>query len=168
MTARSLLCAIGLLAGTLLLCSCDESNNCSCCPDRIDPPVSDLYVAWDGGSIGADLMPIVPPDPVICNAWLILENRNPREAFSKVSVPSADVILVRSDSTLGTIPLETDWDGLLAPGRRDTIWFFKSRGNEAIFSPPCGERVFVDFVIRNADGDAKVFRPDTLTFTCVF
>jgi hypothetical protein len=26
----------------------------------------------------------------------------------------------------------------------------------------------LDFMIRNADGDTKVFRPDTLTFMCAF
>jgi hypothetical protein len=113
-------------------------------------------------------MPIVPPDPVMCQAWLILENMNPREAFSKMEVPAADVVLVRNDSTLGTIPLETSWNGLLAPGTKDTVLFFKNTGNQVIFSPPCTERVFVDFMIQNADGDTRVFRPDTLTFMCVF
>jgi hypothetical protein len=111
-------------------------------------------------------MPSVPPDPVICRAWLILENKNQREAFSKVEIPTADVILARNNSTLGTIPLETDWDGMLSPGMKDTIYFFKNRGDEAIFIPPCGEKVLMDFMIRNADGDSKVFRPDTLTFEC--
>jgi hypothetical protein len=113
-------------------------------------------------------MPIVPPDPVMCRAWLVLENKNPQEAFSKVEIPTADVILARNDSTLGTIPIETDWDGLLAPGKKDTIFFFKNVGTEAIFIPPCSERVFLDFMIRNADGDTKVFRPDTLSFGCSF
>ena len=113
-------------------------------------------------------MPIVPPDPMICRAWLILENLNPREAFSKVEVSTADIILARIDSTLGAIPIETDWDGLLAPGQKDTVFFFKNTGAQEIFSPPCGERVLIDFMIRNADGDTKVFRPDTLAFMCTF
>jgi len=104
----------------------------------------------------------------MCQAWLILGNMNPREAFSKVEVPTADVILVRNNSTLGTIFLETGWDGLLPPGKRDTLFFFKNTGNQEIFSPPCNERVFLDFMIQNADGETKVFRPDTLTFMCAF
>jgi hypothetical protein len=167
MLRRSYFRLIGLLVG-LMLCSCEDSDNCPCSPGRIDPPVSDLLVTWDRGFIAASLMPIVPPDPVICGAWLILENKNSQEAFSKVWVPTADVILAGNDSTLGTIPIETDWDGLLAPGKRDTIFFFKYAGNQTIFSPPCGEQVFVDFMIQNADGDTKVFRPDTLTFMCAF
>jgi hypothetical protein len=123
-------------------------------------------VTWERGTIAASLMPIVLPDPVMCRAWLILENKNSREAFSKVEIPAANVILARSDSTLGTIPIETDWDGLLAPGKKDTIFFFKNGGDEPIFDPPCGERVLVDFMIRNADGETKIFRPDTLTFLC--
>ena len=157
-----------LVLAILLLCSCEDSEDCVCLPDRIDPPMSDLSVTWDRGTIYANLMPIVPPDPVICRAWLILENKNPREAFSKVDVPTADVILVGADSTLGTIPMETDWDGLLAPGQRDTVLFFKNVGNQVMFSAPCSEQVFLDFMIQNTDGDAKVFRPDTLVFTCVF
>ena len=167
MSTRSYFSLVALLM-SLLLCSCEDSENCPCSPDRIDPPVSDLLVTWDRGTIAASLMPIVPPDPVMCRAWLILENKNPREAFSKVEIPTADVILVRNNSTLGTIPIETDWDGLLAPGEKDTIFFFKNGGDEAIFSPPCDERVLMDFMIRNADGDTKVFRPDTLTFMCSF
>ncbi len=96
-----------------------------------------------------------PPDPVMCQAWLILGNMNPREAFSKVEVPTADVILVRNNSTLGTIFLETGWDGLLPPGKRDTLFFFKNTGNQEIFSPPCNERFFLDFMIQNADGETK-------------
>lgn len=148
--------------------ACEESGNCPCTPDKIDPPISDLSVTWERGNIFADLMPIVPPDPVVCRAWLILENKNQREAFSKLEVPTADVILVRNDSTLGTLPIETDWDGVLSPGKKDTVFFFKNTGDDPIFSPPCGERVFVDFVIKNADGDGRVFRPDTLSFECVF
>ena len=152
----------------LLLFSCEDSENCLCPPDKIDPSMSDLSVTWDRGGIFANLMPVVPPDPVVCQAWLILENKNPREAFSKVEIPRADVILVRNDSILGTIPMETDWDGLLAPGKKDTIFFFKNAGTQPIFSPPCGDQVFVDFMIQNADGDTKVFRPETLTFECVY
>ena len=72
----------------------------------------------------------VPPDPVVCRAWLILENKNQREAFSHVEISTANVILVRSGSTLGTIPIETDWDGVLAPGKKDTVFFFKNTGPE--------------------------------------
>ena len=167
MSPRSYCHLVALLV-TLLLCSCETSENCPCSSDRMDPPMSDLSVTWDRGGIGASLMPIVPPDPVVCQAWLILENKNPREAFSKVEIPTADVILVRIDSTLGSIPIETDWDGFLAPGKKDTLFFFKNTGAEALFSPPCGERVMVDFMIRNSDGDTKVFTPDTLTFLCTF
>ena len=152
----------------LMLCSCGESEDSQYSPDRIDPPVSDLSVTWNGGSIGANLMPIILPDPVGCEVWLILENKNRLEAFSRVRIPTADVILVGTDSALGTIPLETDWDGLLAPGKKDTIRFFKNAGAEKIFDPPCSKRVRMDFKIWNADGDTKVFRSDTLTFQCVY
>ena len=167
MSTRSVVHLVALLI-TLLLYSCEDSEDYPSSPNKIDPPLSDLSVTWDRGSIGAGLMPIAPPDPVACEAWLILENLNPREAFSKVEVSTVDVILARFDSTLGTIPIETDWDGLLAPGQIDTIFFFKYSGAQEIFSPPCGEWVLIDFMIRNADGDTKVFRPDMLTFMCTF
>jgi hypothetical protein len=150
----------------LLLSSCDDSGNCPCSPHRIDPPLSDLLVTWDRGFIEADVMPLPPPDPIRVQAWLILENRNLQEEYSLVEVPSADVILVRADSTLGTLPLHTAWDGLLAPGKKDTILFFKDVGSVAIFDPACDESVLIDFMIRNADGETKVFRPDPLQFTC--
>lgn len=167
MSARSHPFLAGVLAA-LLWCSCDDSGECPPPRGRIDPPLSDLSIEWESGSIAANMMPIVPPDPIICQARLILRNNNPREAFSQVRIRAADVILARNGSILGTIPIATDWDGLLAPGKTDTVLFYKNTGDEAIFTPPCNERVLVDFKVRNADGDTKVFRPDTLTFSCTF
>ena len=152
----------------LLLGACEDSDHCTCPPGKVDPPMSDLSVTWERGNIFASLMPIVPPDPIVCRAWLILENENEREAFSELAVPTADVILARNDSTLGVIPIETDWNGILASGQRDTIVFFKNTGPVPIFTPPCGQRVLVDFMIQNADGEARIFRSDTLTFECAF
>lgn len=113
-------------------------------------------------------MPIQPPDPVACQVWLILENESQLEAFSKIEIPTADVILVGPDSVLGTIPLETDWNGFLAPGKTDTIRLFKNPGDQKVFTAPCSQRVLMDFLIRNVDGETKVFRSQALTFHCVF
>jgi hypothetical protein len=130
--------------------------------------MSDLSVTWMDGYIWANLMPIVPPDPINCRAWLILENKNHREAFSEIRVPLADVILAETDSVLGTILFETTWQGSLAPGEIDTVRFTKITGNQWIFNPPCGQQVLLDFLIRNADGAVTVFTPDTLIFDCAF
>jgi hypothetical protein len=70
---------------------------------------------------------------------------------------------------VGTIPLQTDWDGILSSGEIDTVLFFKEMGNNMpFFDPPCGDRVLLDFLIRNADGESMTFRPDTLTFSCTW
>lgn len=160
------LLAVALLSLTLY--SCSGSDTCPCSSGTIDPPISDLLVGWNGGTISANLMPIVLPDPVQCQAWLILENRNTTKPFIKLEVPTADVVLARNDSIIGTIPLHTQWNGLLTPGKIDTVYFYKYAGHEESFDPPCGERVLLDFLIRNADGDARRFRSDTLTCTCVY
>jgi hypothetical protein len=100
--------------------------------------------------------------------WLILENKSAEQAFTKIEIPTADVILERPDSLLGAIPLETDWDGYLAPAETDTIRFFKNTGSEKIFTAPCNERVVLSFLIGSADGGAKVFRSEPMGFQCVF
>lgn len=157
-----------LLLAALLWYSCGESSNCPCSQPEIEPPLSELSITWDHGSISANLMPIVLPDPVICQAWLILENKSKTEAFSGIQIPTAGVFLAENDSALGTISLETVWSGYLAPGTRDTVLFFKNAGSGESFDPPCGERVLLDFLIQDADGDTALFRSDALTFTCVF
>lgn len=159
---------IVLFVAPLMLLACEDTENCMCSPDKIDPPISDLSVLWEKGNMFADLMPIVPPDPIACRAWLIFENKNPRQAFSKLEIPTAKVILVKTDSILGAITMETDWDGILAPGLKDTVLFFKTTGTQPIFDPPCNEQVLIEFVIHNADGETKVFMSDTLVVGCVY
>ena len=152
----------------LLLWACEDSGDCPCSADTVDPPMSDLSVTWDSGHMSANLMPIVPPDPVACSAWLILENKNPQEAFSKLEIPAADVILAKNDSILGTMQMETDWDGILAPGQIDTILFIKSAGTLRVIDPPCDDQVLIEFMIQNADSATMVFVSDTLTVGCVY
>ena len=157
---RAIAIALGALTALLSL-SCDDET------PRIDPPLSDLSVTWHEGFIEGIFFLPTPPDPIRCYSWLILENVSARQAFAQLEVPAADDILVAGDSTLGTIPLLTDWNGVLASGERDTVLFFKEMGWQVpIFDPPCDEGAFIDFMIRNADGETKVFRPDALTLTC--
>jgi len=151
----------------LLLWACGDSDDQPNSIGKTDP-LSDLSVTWNGGTIGANLMPPGPPDPVACQVWLILENESQLETFSELEIPTADVILVDPDSVLGTIPLETDWKGVLAPGKTDTIRVFKNTGNQKIFGAPCSQRVRMEFLIRNVGGETKMFRSPTLTFTCVY
>jgi hypothetical protein len=167
MFTKAIVFFVALIA-VLSLSACDDSGECPCPSGKTDPPIDDLSVTWERGNIFANLMPIVPPDPIVCRVWLILENKNQWKAFSRVDVPMADVISLKNDSTLGIIPIETDWDNILAPGTKDTVFFYKNTGDNPIFGPPCGDFVLLDFVIENADGDTKVFRSDTLTFECAF
>jgi hypothetical protein len=83
----------------ILLSSCEDDENCPCSPHYIDPPLSDLLVTWNSGFITGNLFPIAPPDPVRLWAWLILENRNQREAFSLVEIRTADVFPFRPIGT---------------------------------------------------------------------
>lgn len=151
---------------TALLCSCEDSDRCLC-PRGDDSQLPYLSVTWLDGNIGANLMPPVPVDPIGFQARLILANANPRETYT-IRIPSADVILADNDSLLGTIRIETDWDGVLFPAEQDTVFFFKLTETERIFGPPCNERVWLDFLIQRSDGKATIYRPDPIVFTCVY
>lgn len=156
------------LLAVLLMWSCGDSEDGPSGTGPVDSSLTNLEVTWYGGTIGANLMPIVPPDPITCQVWLILENKSADRAFTKLEVPTAEVFLVRPDSLLGTIPLETDWDGYLAPAEIDTIRFFKNTGDQAIFPAPCNAQVWLNLLIGSAGGGTTVFPSLPLTFQCVF
>jgi hypothetical protein len=91
------------------------------CDNNETPPATldDLSVRYLEGYIEANLMPVVPPDPIVCRITVLAQNSNPTETLSGLSLPQADVFLDSSNQRLGTITFGSSWDGQLGPNDQD-------------------------------------------------
>jgi hypothetical protein len=152
----------------LLIYGCHGSERGPTAPEGIDPPISDLSVTWVEGNIWANLQPVVPPDPIRCHVILSVTNTNTQYPFTRVAIPGATVTLTATGEVLGTIPLDTDWDGRLAAGETATVRLSKDLGDQWIFDPPCDQPVLMGLIIENADGESTSFTSVVLTFECVY
>ncbi len=130
-------------------------------------PARQLDFKFLSGSIGANLMPIVPPDPI--SATVVVEVSNlTSENVSEVAMPWANVFEVGSPNRLGRIEFSTSWDGHLAPSEKDTVTVNKISSGTKLFDPPCGQDVFLQITAERSGEEVSVFDTDTLTFGCVF
>jgi hypothetical protein len=145
----------GLCArGAILVASVLTGIALASCGDDEAPGVQPVEATFVSGWIGADLMPIVPPDPIGCTLTLVLRNPNTGVDFSTMNVPSADVHLDRTGEVLGEITLNTLWDGRLLAGEVDTVTVNKVIEFERLFAPPCTEAVYLNVKILNSDGSS--------------
>ena len=129
-----------LLVVALGIAACDDDTTG---PRDDAARLGDLTVEVIDGYILADLMPVIPPDPIICYLTLRLTNTNTKHALSGMSIPSAVVCLSKAGLGLGVIRFESDWDGSMAPGEVDTARVSKIGESEKIFDPPCREDVYL-------------------------
>jgi hypothetical protein len=142
----------------------------SSCKDQTTSPESfdDLHFSFVSGSIGANLMPSVPPDPIGCQIILLAENKNQTNTISNLSIPQADVFLDSSDQRLGTITFTTNWDGRLGPMERDTVYLTKIISQTSLFSPQCNKYVYLKLLVQNDFKNSITFKTDSLFFGCVY
>ncbi len=142
----------------------------SSCKDQSTTPelLGDLHLSFVGGSIGANLMPSVPPDPIGCQIILIAENKNQTKTLSNLSIPQADVFLNSSNQRLGTITFITIWDGQLGPMERDTVYLTKVISQTSLFSPQCNKYVYLNLLVQNNSKNSITFKTDSLFFGCVY
>ncbi|MEE9271312.1 MAG: hypothetical protein V3V49_13750 [Candidatus Krumholzibacteria bacterium] len=151
---------IGVAAVVLLAtfgCSDDDPTF------RVAPRLQFRFLS---GTIGANLMPIVPPDPI--QATVSVEVSNLTGDTVSVTVPGADVFLVRTNAKLGRIDFATAWGGRLNPGQVDTLTVAKINAGVKLFDPPCTEDVVLRITGQSPAIGSVTFDSDTLTFGCVF
>lgn len=161
-----------LIPALVISASCDD-------PDRPESGSwSGLEISWEDGYIAADLMPVVEPppdyDPTSFAASLAIHNSG-RSGYSGLEVESADVFLVDADhvvpdagALLGTLVLESDWDGAVLPGQTRTVRIWSVGQTGEGIGAPCSQRVTLRFLIRSDSGETLSFASPELTFGCVY
>ena len=128
--------------------------------------IFDLTVQVIDGGIHADLMPPVPPDPVVCHLVLRVVNTDTDDAVSGVTIPSGSVFLSRTGEELGAVRFETAWDGWVGAGEVDTVTVVKIAESQELFAPPCGQGVFLRVnVVKTAVQTKQVTTP-SYVFSC--
>jgi len=151
-----------LLIASLGIFSCDD--------DTLDPGddagISDLSVQVIEGHISANLQPIVPPDPILCQLTLRLVNGNTTNSLAGLSIPSAAVFLSSNSTELGIIRFETDWDGAIGAGEVDTVTVIKIQEDQEIFVPPCNESVYLRARVVKTAVQFKQIKTPSYPFGC--
>jgi hypothetical protein len=137
-------------------------------PETPSATLDDLSVRSLGGYIEADLMPVIPPDPITCQISLLVQNGNATETLNGVSIPQAEVYLDSANQRLGTINFSTTWDGRIGPNEQDTVHLTKVMSQTTLFAPPCTKSVYFNLVVRDQSNSSKTFRTESLLFTCVY
>lgn len=130
--------------------------------------LENLDVRFLSGRIEANLMPVVPPDPITGEIVLLMENKSASDALSGLEIPQADVFLDSTDQRLGTITFSTDWDGRLAPAEQDTVRLTKVMAQSSPFDPPCGKDVYLKLTVIDALNNSKSFTTNILSFDCSY
>lgn len=133
-------------------------------PENLD----DLELRFLSGTIGADLQPFVPPDPVVCQVVVVAKNRSPNLFLTGLRIQAADVVLQSTNTKLGAINFSTSWDGFLNPGEEDTVRLVKVMSDRTLFSPPCRHYVHLNIVVSCGYLASKTIQTDSLLFACVY
>ena len=141
----------------------------SCEDDLIySPEMGEVDVVIINLLIGADLMPIVEPDPIITLMTLQLTNMNKADAFINFSIPSANIHRATNNEFLGKFRFGTNWDGLLEPSETDTVELRKIIETASLFSHNCDETVYLNIKIVNSLGEEKIIRTEDRQFGCYY
>ena len=130
--------------------------------------LDDLEIQFLSGLIWANLGPVVPPDPIYCQIELLFINTSSEERLSGLKTPWAQVFLDSTNQLLGGFSLSTDWDDTLEPNDQNTVTLIKDVLEEHPFEPPCRKFVYLEIEVKNGAYEPKLFRTDSLLFTCVY
>jgi hypothetical protein len=137
-------------------------------PETPSASLDDLSVQFLSAYIEANLMPVIPPDPITCQITLLVQNGNPTETMTGVSIPQAEVFLDSASQRLGTISFSTAWDGRIGPNEQDTVHLVKVMSQTTLFPPPCSKTVYFNLVVNDERNNSKTFKTESLLFTCVY
>lgn len=142
---------------------------CGNCHDKVtNPSLDHLKVEFIEGFIGADLMPVVLPDPIFSHLKIVIENQHSWNTFENLTVKYGYVVLNSTNSILGKIEFNSNWDGILEPSDIDTVELDKVFESEKLFDPPCGQEVYLNIEIHCDCGASKHHETDLLIFGCVY
>ena len=120
------------------------------------------------GSILANLMPSIPPDPIVSRITIVANNRSTLDTMNGLKVLAADVYVASNDSLLGRMTFTSAWDGRLSPGERDTVIANKVRSDTTLFHPTCRDLVYLTIFVGSDIEHSKSITSDTLQFGCVY
>jgi len=141
----------------------------SCEDDFIySPELGDVDVVVLDLLIGADLLPIVEPDPIITLMTMQLTNINEFSAFIDFRIPSAKIYRKSDEILLGEFRFGTNWDGLLEPMETDTVELRKLMEETILFDYICNETVYLKIKLVNSLGEDKIIRTKDKQFGCYF
>jgi hypothetical protein len=156
-TSRFLAAGITFLG--LLLFSCKNGG--------VSPgPFENLEIQFLSGFISANLEPVAPPDPILCQLVLLVRNNSSSASLQGLGIAEADVFLDSTNARLGAMSFSTTWDGQLGSGEEDTVRLFKVTSQTPIFAPPCEQFVYLNLLIRHQSSAAATMKIDSLLFTC--
>ena len=130
--------------------------------------LDDLETHFYSGYISADLMPIVPPDPISCELVLIAKNKSTSASLIGLSIRQAEVFRESTSVRLGTISFSTIWDGRLGPNEQDTVRLTKVVAPASLFTPPCGKYLYLNVMIKDGSNDSTMKKINRLFFSCTF
>jgi len=141
----------------------------TCKDNTVSPGALDnLETRFLSGYISADLMPVIPPDPIFCQLVLLAKNKSLTSSLVGLSIPEGDMFLNSTNARLGTISFSTIWDGQLGPNEEDTLRLSKVMSKTSLFTPSCEQYVYLHLTIKNQSIASKTLKIDSLLFTCTY
>jgi hypothetical protein len=150
----------GLIVSCVALLECRDQGSDSLA-DMVDLQFVDV-------SIGANMMPMIPPvpDPVGCRIEIILNNYS-METLSGLSIPFAELVLSPSGESIGTIALRSEWNGEVPSQSPTQVALTKTDSLSHISRIPCGETVFLRLSVLQFQRPVKTSETGVFSFGCV-
>ena len=161
MTSMVRLCSAALVMSGILACS-DMGS---------EPSIEHLEVRYLGGSIVADMMPVISPEPndrIFCTVDLIVRNSSAQWLDVRLRIMRADLRRSGTRTRLGTLSFATDWDGILEPFQTDTLRLVKRALSEDFAQPECEASVELDCEIGESEDVLIRFTAAPMIFHCVY
>jgi hypothetical protein len=156
--------------GRTLLASLAVAGVFACADLGSEPTTGHLEVRYYSGSIGADMMPTIPPvhDRIGCTVDLLIRNSSALELHTQLRVLQAEMRRSGTNARLGTLFFATPWDGILGPFETDTVRLVKHALSDDFLQPACGAAVELDLELGEAEQFVLRLTTPPLTFGCVY
>ena len=150
-----------------VLTQCDDSTS----PSPPGAYLDSLQVEVLQVRIFADLMPIVPPDPIFSRIEMRLENTYRNYSIESLKISAANVMSKETGEQLGQFRYTTDWPGELAPGEVDTVTWTKIQEDytpiDSVHST-CGDSLTLQFSLVEQEQDSLHLSVEDIVFGCAW